>query len=288
MLSHQIHLVGTIRSNRRGLPVSVTSAKLKSGEVVAAGNGHGIVVLKWKDKRDVLMLSTKHTGEMINTGKSNRRQEVIHKPAAVLDYNKHKQGINLSDHMSSYHQTLRKSVRWFHKVALHLLLGVAVVNALNLYNARQKSAGKKLMKTATFREQIRETLLSSNEEGNAKQVNEVCTPRVDRKKLAKGHYLQKTVDKQSGKRADRSKRRYCTECYESICKKFGRAAARRKAKRVTTTCPACPGNPSFCLMCFAKFHMPKNASDRVDETDTATSASATPQSSRLDADRSPT
>ena len=48
LLKQKTHLVGTIRSNRKGIPKSVASAKLNKGEVVAKENESGIVVMKWK------------------------------------------------------------------------------------------------------------------------------------------------------------------------------------------------------------------------------------------------
>jgi hypothetical protein len=52
---------------------SVTQAKLKVGEVTAAHNEKGIVSLKWKDKREVMVLSTKHDSSMTDSGKYNRK-----------------------------------------------------------------------------------------------------------------------------------------------------------------------------------------------------------------------
>ncbi|KAJ8728606.1 hypothetical protein PYW07_006302 [Mythimna separata] len=48
-----MHLVGTVRKNRKGLPKEVIDAKLKRGEYKAAESNDGITCLKWKDKRDV-------------------------------------------------------------------------------------------------------------------------------------------------------------------------------------------------------------------------------------------
>lgn len=61
LISKDTHLVGTLRKNRKGLPKNVVEAKLGKGESIAMENERGICVLKWKDKRDVLMLSTKHS-----------------------------------------------------------------------------------------------------------------------------------------------------------------------------------------------------------------------------------
>lgn len=84
LISMHTHLVGTLRKNRRGNPKEVVSQKLKRGEVVARENEKGVTVLKWKDKRDVLMLSTKHSAEMISVTKRSCSYE---KPKMVVDYN---------------------------------------------------------------------------------------------------------------------------------------------------------------------------------------------------------
>lgn len=52
--------VGTVMANRKGLPKqSVVNCKLNKGEMTFARNGPQICI-KWKDTRDVLLLSTVH------------------------------------------------------------------------------------------------------------------------------------------------------------------------------------------------------------------------------------
>ncbi|KAI4472517.1 hypothetical protein M0802_016744 [Mischocyttarus mexicanus] len=65
-ISKNTHLVGTLRTNRRGNSHQVLSTKLKRGQIIAKENNHGITILKWKDKKDILVLSTKHSSEMVN------------------------------------------------------------------------------------------------------------------------------------------------------------------------------------------------------------------------------
>ncbi|KAJ8949511.1 hypothetical protein NQ314_008204 [Rhamnusium bicolor] len=60
LLDKKTHMIGTLRANRRVNPKEVTTKKLKVGEVYAKENDRGICILKWKDKRDVLLLTTKH------------------------------------------------------------------------------------------------------------------------------------------------------------------------------------------------------------------------------------
>jgi len=66
------------------LPREVCDARLQKGATVARENASGVVVLKWKDKRDVLMLSTSHSDACVRTGKRARNGEEIIKPEAVL------------------------------------------------------------------------------------------------------------------------------------------------------------------------------------------------------------
>ena len=57
---HITHLMGTLRKNRKGLPVDVKESKLKRGQLIGRKNADGIMVVKWRDVRDVLLLSTCH------------------------------------------------------------------------------------------------------------------------------------------------------------------------------------------------------------------------------------
>lgn len=57
------HLVGTLRSNRKQNP---------KGESCSMRSSSNILVMKWKDKRDLLMLSTKHNSRMIQIPHRNK------------------------------------------------------------------------------------------------------------------------------------------------------------------------------------------------------------------------
>ena len=60
-------MCGTLRKNRKGVPKSVTQAKLKRGKVTGKENSEGIKVENWKDKRNVLMMTTvpEHTASKV-------------------------------------------------------------------------------------------------------------------------------------------------------------------------------------------------------------------------------
>ena len=92
-----------VRANRKGLTKAVVVAKLTKGQITAKVNSSGIVVMKWRYKRDVHILLTRHGDAMVDICKQNWRNEDVQKPQAVVYYNKFKQGIDISDQMSSYH-----------------------------------------------------------------------------------------------------------------------------------------------------------------------------------------
>uniref|UniRef100_A0A0N5BEP7 DDE_Tnp_1_7 domain-containing protein n=1 Tax=Strongyloides papillosus TaxID=174720 RepID=A0A0N5BEP7_STREA len=119
LIKNKTNLVGTIRKNRASLPKSVTSLKLKKGQQVAAQTNDGILVLKWHDKRDVLMLSTTHDDLIDENGK----------PRVILDYDVGKAYVDISDQMASYSPYIRKTIKWYLRILFFVVIQAAVVNA---------------------------------------------------------------------------------------------------------------------------------------------------------------
>ena len=71
--------------------------KLQKGEVCSSANDD-LLYLKWKDKRDVLMISTYHDSSMVEKSRHTHHaeggQESIQKPKVVEDYNMHMGGVD--------------------------------------------------------------------------------------------------------------------------------------------------------------------------------------------------
>lgn len=93
-------------------------AKLKPGESVAMENERGISVLKWKDKRDMHMLSTKHSNGFKTI---NKKGKAARKPKMIFAYNEAKSSVDMSDQMTSYSSPLRKTVKWYKKLGIELI-----------------------------------------------------------------------------------------------------------------------------------------------------------------------
>ncbi|KAL6433497.1 hypothetical protein ACFW04_006540 [Cataglyphis niger] len=131
LIANNTHLVGTLRKNRRGNSVEVVSKKLKRGELIARENKSGITNLKWKDKRDVLMLSMKHSAEMATVHKKFYSCE---KPKMIVDYNLGKSSVDLLNQMIAYSSPLRKTLKWYRKLAIELLLNTCMNKSCNVFN----------------------------------------------------------------------------------------------------------------------------------------------------------
>ena len=93
-------MYGTLSKRRKETPKEVISKKLKKCECIWLQRNN-ITIMKWKDKRDVLMISSAHRPKMIDV--KTKRGTVVRKPQMVADYNNtHMSGIDQSDQMISY------------------------------------------------------------------------------------------------------------------------------------------------------------------------------------------
>ena len=86
-------VVGTMKTNRKEFPDFVKRARPKKEETVAAFHKKQ-VIMKWKDKKDVVLVSTFCDDSMENV---TSRQGVIQKPSVVFDYNKNLGGVDRND-----------------------------------------------------------------------------------------------------------------------------------------------------------------------------------------------
>jgi len=130
LLQRKTYCTGTLRSNRKGNLKEVLTKNLKSGESVGKYTKDGICVVKWKDKRDVLSISSEFKHEMVET--ANRHGQKKIKPLLISEYNKNMSGIDRQDQMMSYYPAERKTLRWYKKIAIHFLQ-ICLLNSHILY-----------------------------------------------------------------------------------------------------------------------------------------------------------
>ena len=236
LLKRKTLLCGTLRRNRKHLPEAVVSAKLKSGQHVAHRNGR-TVVMKWRDKRDVMMLSTVHTGKVMDSSKVNRRGEHVKKPDCVIDYNQHMCGVDRMDQLMAYYTPLRKTLKWYRKVVLQFL-DMSVVNAYLLYT---KLGGTK--RQIWFRKQLIRSLVAADDRPTELQPTTSAFMHhkaSDLSRLSGQHYF----DVIPATDAKSTPTRKCV-----VCRKRG------QRKETRYLCETCPSKPALCVVpCFKDFH----------------------------------
>ncbi|KAK9751412.1 Transposase IS4 [Popillia japonica] len=232
LFEQKIVYCGALRSNRKEIPISFTN-KIKRGEVYGQQNDC-VKIIKWVDKRSVLMLTTDplHTTDLVPTGKRSRKGDLISIPSCVQDYNKAKKGVDFSDQMSSYHTILRRGLKWYRKVMFELFFGTCTVNAWIIYNH--------ISNTKVSITEFRISL--------AKQLAKVSTKTSEPTRKRSIH----TFIKPTG--SGRKKRKMCQGCYQNLRLTSNSREANKKVSKVTSYCSSCPGMPGMCLTCFNKIH----------------------------------
>lgn len=152
---HNTYLIGTLKSNRKSNPTEMIKNKLKKGEVCLLRSNTNVMILKWRDKRELLMCSTKTINSMVDV----RSRKITQKPVTVIEYNKGKASIDLADQKASYGNPLRRSLKWYRKVLVDILLNISVVNASHIYNSVTESK----MSITQFRYCLVESLIKKND-----------------------------------------------------------------------------------------------------------------------------
>lgn len=93
LLEHSTLACETICSNRKGYPEPVKQAKLKRGEVMAHRSNEPLA-MKFKDKRDLPMLTTIHNEEM-----TPGRNAAHEKLKCIADHNKYMGGVERTNQL---------------------------------------------------------------------------------------------------------------------------------------------------------------------------------------------
>ncbi|XP_068118319.1 piggyBac transposable element-derived protein 4-like [Hyperolius riggenbachi] len=222
---------GTIRANRKGFPQEVLKKKLKKGETCSLCSNE-VLALKYKDKKDVLMLSTMHTeGTVLVT---SRRSETV-KPIAIDDYNKHMGAVDLSDQMLAPYLVARKTKSWYKKVGIYLLQ-MAMFNAHVAYR-KAGNTGSYLQ----FQEQIIASFLFGSGTTPVRSDQSQCEDII---RLCDRHFMEALPPNPLKKYPQKR----CKVC-----------AKHQIRKDTRYYCPDCPSNPGLCFTpCYKIYHTVTN------------------------------
>lgn len=218
---------GTIRKNRKGFPEAVSKAKLRQHGETVAYRSDALLALKCKDTKEVNILTTIHDERMQNIRNRRNPANPLQKPKCIVDYNKYMGGVDCTDQLLQPFQVARKSMKWYKKLALHLVQ----LSMLNSFIPHKKSGGRKPLLDFQ-RSVIASLLLVEN------------TPEIPREeaitRLTERHFIA-PIPPTEKKEKPQKKCRVCTK--------------RKTRKESRYHCASCPSNPGLCYYpCFEIYH----------------------------------
>ncbi|KAG5277832.1 hypothetical protein AALO_G00091870 [Alosa alosa] len=139
LLQMDTHICGTLRKNR-GEPQTITNisnSDLGPGEVIALHN-NTVMVLAWRDKKIVKMITSLHQDEMQTAEvwqRGHNERVPVQKPACIVAFNHSMNGVDRLDQNITYYPCVRKSAKWTNKFVLYLFQ-ICLFNSFILYKAR--------------------------------------------------------------------------------------------------------------------------------------------------------
>ncbi|XP_066596503.1 piggyBac transposable element-derived protein 4-like [Prorops nasuta] len=166
------NVCGTVRKNRKHMPKALESKKLKRGEA-AILQCKNISAIKWKDKKDVNMLSTMHNVQFSDSGKQNyKTKENVIKPTVVLGYNKNMGGVDGGDQLLSKFHTMRR----YHKVykkEFFYCLDMILLNSYIVYKTIYKDRTFHVFKQKLAEEILEKNIPKINTQQKKEQLHHV-------------------------------------------------------------------------------------------------------------------
>ena len=232
LLANNTYICGTVMGNRKYMPKNFPSTKLTPGQISIV-HSDGISCFAWQDKKQILMPSTMHHDSIItNTGKTNYKTKPVLKPACICDYNKYMGGVDLCDSVTTAYPSIRKTIKWYKKVFLHIL-DITLYNACVVY---KKLIGKSIP-LLNFRLEVARQIFEKYPEAHVFQSGPSFQFLPSR--LIGKHYIALIPHLDSTKQAPRKRCRIC--------------AKQKIVKKTRHECPTC--EVGVCLTpCFEIFH----------------------------------
>ena len=129
LFNEQTYGCGTLHTNRKHYPNALKGLKLRRGEIRVC-QSKNVVFTHWKDKKDVVVLSTNcNPVDDVRIAPAEIAECV--KPPVVQLYNASMGGVDRSDQYRSYYPTGRKALKWW-KYIMWFLDNIAVCDSFIL------------------------------------------------------------------------------------------------------------------------------------------------------------
>lgn len=142
LLTDKIYACGTIMKKRKHLPQLPGYENDERGEYVWKADTNGISFMRWKDAKDVHLISSVHDPRMrtsVSRKQKDGTAQNIPCPMAVKDYNKHMGYVDRMDHLKTLYEIDRQSNKWWHRIFFYFL-DIAVVNSYVMFKSQSEGS----------------------------------------------------------------------------------------------------------------------------------------------------
>lgn len=203
--------VGTLNLNRKGITNSIKKNDLDEGNNIKIYEKESLMLLKYKDKRSLSVLSTIKELSLVNTNVYDKKEKEIKnitKPTIILNYSKYMRGVDLNNQLCAYYKFDNRVHKWWKVVFMHGL-HITITNSFIIYN----TFGKKDMTHKEFLLSIIYSLLENHSFMDKTKID------LDLEKFFTAKKTQQVCKDCKKKKEKTSTKFFCIICDKAICKK---------------------------------------------------------------------
>lgn len=215
--------------------------KLKKGEKVAYRNNENILLLAWRDKRLVTVLSTWSTSKsepVRRKVRGRKEEEMVEKPSVIANYMKNMGGVDTADQYCATYCFLRRTLKWWRKL-FFWGLEVSIINAYVLYVESCKNSSSNPMSHIKFRRELVMALVGDFRQGGGASTRGRTSTSDSQQRL--NGMLHVIIPHPEKKHKD---------CI--VCSKRNVPGGRRETTYICETCDRKPG--LRVETCFKRYH----------------------------------
>lgn len=239
LLKLNCYLTGTISTNRKYVPSMIKKPALTKSNTVAAYRSGDILLLAWKDKRIITILSSYDTSATTTIERRVKQGSTINisKPNVITNYNMNKGGIDKADQLASSYCFMRKSCKWWRKI-FFWGLEVCTINSYILYKVSTRRENRTPMSHFMFVRKLVEQLVGDFRDGASSKPGRPSTSDKEERLNGKLHIL-----------------RHCEDVKSKDCIVCSNRRIRGGRHQTNYFCDTCSRKPGLHIGdCFERYH----------------------------------